>query len=49
MAGYSIPANLSYIATESTLAPTGKCYYFIFVAAVAKPMGVTVSVGGLRF
>lgn len=46
MAGYSIlalPVNLCYRATESTLAPTGKCYYFIFVAAVDKPVGVTVS------
>lgn len=46
MAAYSIPAlplNLCYRATESTLAPTGNYYYFIFVTAVNKPMGVTAS------
>lgn len=44
MAGYSFPAypvNLCYRDTKSTLAPTGKCYYFIFAAAVNKPTGVT--------
>lgn len=52
MAGYSVPAlpvNLCFRATESTLASAGKCYYFIFVTAVNKPMGVTASGAGLRF